>query len=434
MRFALCLVSMMLATQASWAQSVRTTYVRLGGANALLMEPATPGAKSHVAIVYTYPGTNLSLTTAPVNNLNDVSGPQLAGRGYRVLLLNHNTVRGGYEPIVPVIGQAIKHLRGISGVDTVLIFSHSIGGPLAAFYQNVAENGPKVCQGPEKIYPCRGDLANLPKADGMIFTDVHLGEAFRFLSYVDPAVQDEAHPMKRNAKVDLFAAANGYKKETKSATYSKAFLKDFFASQAARNAKLVAAAQSRLSLIEDGQGKYKDDEPFDVPELSARPLQEDVNLVSRSRNAHMLLKADGTAPTQIIQSVRPPMGQDDLGDYEQYTVRGFLAGEAIRTTPEYMMTENSITGVDWASSTNSAPSNAEGIKVPVLIMTMTCHYFVVPDEILFEHTASKDKQLVYVEGSSHGYTPCKPEYGDTMKRTFDYIDGWLSDSKRFSAR
>jgi hypothetical protein len=67
-------------------------------------------------------------------------------------------------------------------------------------------------------------------------------------------------------------------------------------------------------------------------------------------------------------------------------------------------------------------------------MAMTCHYFVVPDEILFDHAASKDKEIVYVEGASHGYTPCRPEYGDTMKRTFDYMDKWLSDPKRFSSQ
>jgi pimeloyl-ACP methyl ester carboxylesterase len=434
MRLALGLFSIMFVAQMAMAQSVRTTYVRLESASALLMEPINPGPKSHIALVYTYPGTSLSLTVPPVNNFNEPSGLQLAGRGYRELLLNHNTSRNGYEPIAPAIGQAIKYLRSIPGVDTVLIFSHSIGGPLAAFYQNVAENGAGVCQGPEKLYPCRGELTNLPKADGMIFTDVHLGEAFRFLSYVDPAVRDEAHPLQRHPALDMFAAINGYNSEAKSAVYTKPFTKEFFAAQAARNEKLVAAALARLSAIERGQGKYKRDEPFDVPELSARLLQPDVRLVSRTRNPHPLLKADGTTAMQIVPSVRPPMGQGEIGAYEQYTVRGFLAGEAIRTTPDYMMTENSITGVDWGSSATSAPSNVAGIKVPVLIMTMTCHYFVVPDEILFEHTGSKDKQLVYVEGASHGYTPCRPEYGDTMKRTFDYIDTWLSEGKRFPTR
>jgi hypothetical protein len=429
-------VLVILTTQMAWAQlqPIKTTYVKIGNSNAILMEPTTPGPKSHIALVYAYPGTSLSLSTE-VNNFNHPSGPQLAGRGYRELLLNHSLAgpKVGYESIAPAIGEAIKYARSIPGVDTVLLMSHSIGGPLAAFYENVAENGPQACQGPEKIYPCRGDqLKDLPKADGVIFTDSHLGEAFRLLTYLDPSVSDEMHPSKRNQTLDMFNPANGYDR-TKSSTYSQTFLKNFFAAQAARNEKLVSQAVARLTAIERDQGKYKKDEPFDVPEANARALQSDTSLISHSRTEHPLLKSDGTTAKQIIKSVRPIMGQENnIGGYEQYTVRGFLAGEAVRTTADYGMTENSITGVDWASSTNSAPSNIEGIKVPVLIMSMTCHYFVVPDEILFEHAKSKDKELVYVEGAAHGYTPCRPEYGDTMKRAFDYIDRWLSGSKRFS--
>ena len=431
------LLSLIVAAQSARAQSqpIRTTYVSLGSSNAILMEPVNPGPKSHIAIVYTYPGTSLSLSTQ-VNNLNDPTGPQLAGRGYRELLLNHSTAgpKVGYESIAPAIGQAIKYVRGLSGVDTVLLLGHSIGGPLVAFYQNVAENGPRACQGPEKIYPCRAEqLKDLPKADGVVLTDVHLGEAFRLMTYLDPAVSDEAQPLKRNPALDMYDAANGYDRSTKGATYSKSFLKEFFAAQAARNEKLISTALARLSAIEKGAGKYKRDEPFDVAEVNARPLQTDLSLMSQTRNEHPLLKADGTTAKQLVKSVHPPMGQhDSIGNYEQFSVRGFLAGEAVHTTKDYMMTENSITGVDWASSSTSAPSNIEGIKVPLLIMSMTCHYFVVPDEILFDHAASKDKQLVYVEGAAHGYTPCRPQYGDTMKRTFDYLDNWLSDKKRFS--
>ncbi len=142
-------------------------------------------------------------------------------------------------------------------------------------------------------------------------------------------------------------------------------MKEFFAAQAARNDKLVADALARLSAIQEGKGKYKNDEPFEVAEVNARPLQSDVNLVSRTRDQHLLLKSDGTEAMQIVKSVRPPMGQDNgVGTYEQYTVRGFLAGDAIRTTRDYGMTEDSITGVDWSSSSASAPSNIAGIKVP----------------------------------------------------------------------
>jgi hypothetical protein len=35
------------------------------------------------------------------------------------------------------------------------------------------------------------------------------------------------------------------------------------------------------------------------------------------------------------------------------------------------------------------------------------------------------------EGSGHLFTPCRPEYGDTKKRSLDYIDSWLAKPGRF---
>jgi hypothetical protein len=58
-----------------------------------------------------------------------------------------------------------------------------------------------------------------------------------------------------------------------------------------------------------------------------------------------------------------------------------------------------------------------------------------------DHAKSADKTLAYVEGATHGFTPCtacaiaqgKPAnyYGDTVKTLFDYIDKWLSKPGRF---
>src|SRR4029078_8738571 len=145
MRLMWCFLSLFLLVQASWAQSVRTTYVSLGPSNAILFEPAAPSAKSRIALVYTYPLASLSLSSPARNNFSHPSGPQLASRGYRVLLLNNYNERLGYESYVPDISRAIKHLRNVQAVEKVLLLGHSAGGPLVAFYQNVAENGPRAC-------------------------------------------------------------------------------------------------------------------------------------------------------------------------------------------------------------------------------------------------------------------------------------------------
>src|SRR5262245_30751291 len=111
MRVKLCVLAMLLSVQAGWGQSVRTTFVSLGPANAILMEPSAPVAKSRIALVYTYPLASLSLSSPARNNFNHPSGPQLASRGYRVLLLNNYNERVGYESDVADISRAIKYLR-----------------------------------------------------------------------------------------------------------------------------------------------------------------------------------------------------------------------------------------------------------------------------------------------------------------------------------
>jgi hypothetical protein len=113
------------------------------------------------------------------------------------------------------------------------------------------------------------------------------------------------------------------------------------------------------------------------------------------------------------------------------TVRRFLGMSAIRTQKDFAFTEDDIVGVDWASAMSSTPANVEGITVPTLVMSMTCHYLVVPDEIVFNHLAARDKQFALVEGATHNFTACRPEYGDTAARTFDYVDRWLTQPGRF---
>jgi hypothetical protein len=64
-------------------------------------------------------------------------------------------------------------------------------------------------------------------------------------------------------------------------------------------------------------------------------------------------------------------------------------------------------------------------------MVMSCHYFIVPGEIVYDHLASRDRTYAAVEGASHMFAPCRPQYGDTVKRTFDFVDAWLSKPGRF---
>jgi pimeloyl-ACP methyl ester carboxylesterase len=417
----------------------KTTYIKLTNADeAMLFEPNTLGAKARVAVLFTHPIGN---------NFDQPMGRELAKRGYRVLAINHHmTNRRSPGEVwdqvknLPGISRGIDYLRTLSGVQKVVILGHSGGGELIAFYADVALNGPSACQGPEKIYPCRGDdLAGLSKPDGVILLDSTPG-SFNRLQSLDPAVKDDS-PI-RDPALDMLSPANGFDPAAKRANYPPDFVKRFYDGQAARATSITKHAEERLKAIEQKESLYSDDEVMLIRGAKdgvggARLYNPDPALLGRTREPHVLLKADGTKPEVIIQSLRPPAISytKELGTLENnaiaITVREYLATSAMRFAPNYNITADDIVGVDWRSAAESTPGNAEGITVPSLIMVMSCHYMIVPGEITFRHLAAKDKTFAAVEGAVHTFTPCKPEYGDTVKRLFDYVDGWVDKPGRF---
>lgn len=420
---------------ATQALQVTAHYIRLSAdSEGLLLEPSSLGPNWNIALVFSHPNRD---------NFKETPGWEMAKRGYRVMLVNY---RGGRdssdappEDYLPSISLGIDHLRSLPGVDRVVLLAHSGGTHLGTLYQNVAENGPSACQGSEKIYPCTGeDLEGLQKPDGLILLDPTLGAAHQMTAVNPGIVEGQA----RNPELDMFAKENGFDVEAKMATYSPEFAGRFYAAQSARNDQLVNDALERLKLIVAGEGEFGNDEPLvirgvGVRALGARPYQPDLSFLAHTKQPHLLLRSDGTEEQVVIQSVRPAAAGhlaaiNELGSMNyDTTVRGFLANSAVRTSADYAVTADDIIGVDWASSYTSTPANAEGVNVPSLVLTMSCHYLVVPGAIIFDHLASADKSYASVEGATHLFQPCKPEYGDTAMRTFDFVDQWLGQDGRF---
>jgi len=412
----------------------KRTYVRLANnANALLVEPLEPGPKSRILAINTHPDHN--------NNFEYFIGRELVARGYRALGINYYGPEETMEEFLPAIAAAVKYARAVPGVEKVVFATHSGGGPELTFYEEVAENGPSVCQGATRIYPCKGTgLTGLPTIDGLLLLDINIGAPHRTIS-IDPAV-DTSHPRRRDAALDMYAPQNGFDPESNSARYPADFVKRFFAGVHGRSERLIADAQSKLKAIESGDGPYKDNQPLVVAGMAvnavgARLNMADARILSRTHAAHLHLRADGTTPVEIVRSSRNgeatvPQQRDTLRDTVQNTtVRHFLSFLAVRTTADYALTEDSIKGIDWRSSANSAVGSVENIRVPTLVMAATCAIHLIPLETVFDHSAAPDKDFVAVEGADHGFQPCRPEFGNTTKRAFDYADAWLSKPGRF---
>jgi len=399
---------------------------------------------------------------------------ELAKRGYVTLcadsvFTNRQQEYKGYEDHAQGVRRGIDYLRTVVGVQKALIFGHSMGAPMMAFYQNVAENTAAVaCQGPEKIIACDAtNLSNLPKADGVILFDSHLGDALATFTYVDPAVKKDSKPGIRNVNLDMFDPSNGYPGDTaagsptfKSATYDDKFKRRFLDGQANRNADLLQDAQSIWSDIQAEKPElYPDNMPFIVPgaDGAARLWQADTSLVNCTKNQQIFLTHTGTlnpSPGPIC-SVRIPSASaaddDSFDSVEKVNVRVWLGAHALRTNGRYDQTKDDITGIDYDSSATSTVSMVKGIgkhpngsnvTTPLLIVANGGHYFLRPDEIVYENANSTtDKTFAIEEGAVHGGGPCtqcaqalglpQDYFGDTNKRTYDFMDQWLSKAGRF---
>jgi hypothetical protein len=425
------------------APRVTQTFVHLGrGVPGVLYQPAAPGEKSQIAIFIMHSGADY--LTFPACS-------QMAERGYRVLCANGSDSKSGFtddESIDRMLLDAklgVQFLRKYPGVRKIVLWGHSGGGTLMSAYEDIAQNGVRICQGPDEIMKCPDKLAGLPPADGIMLIDSNFGLAATFLFSLDPSVAQPDSGMKLDPALNSFNPANGFKPS--GSDYSPGFVRKFLTAQGRRNDRLIAAALQRWALIKAGKGLYSDDEPFVIPGgnfsgYDNRFFAQDVHLWSRTREPRVLLLPGGKRVQEIVHTVRVPANpvSHTHSLYRgalQTTVYKFLTTYAIRVGSDYGYGADSIHGIDWTSNYGSVPGNVAGIKAPLLVMGMTGHWEYMAAETIYDHSKSRDKTLRYVEGALHGYTVCRKcekypgEFGDTRQTTFDYIDHWLSKKGRF---
>jgi hypothetical protein len=412
----------------------KTTYIGLANnANAIVVEPVPlDAAKKHILVIVTHPDR--------INNFTYFIGWTLPQYGYRTMMVNYYGREANYYEFLQPLSAAVRAARALPDVEKVVIASHSTGGAEVSSYEVVAENGPSVCQVPERIIKCDSKgLENLPKVDGIMFIDSNSGAPEKTIG-INPAI-DGHNPRIRHPELDMFDPKNGFNPATKAGNYSPEFLKKFFAAQAAKANQMIDDALGRLAKIEKGEGDYKDDEPYVVAGASvringARPELADLRLLSRTHAPHMLLKADGTRPVQIIHQVYGPISDPESENTLatatlNLTVRQYLSIQALRVTPDYRENEDSLQGILWNTTANSLQGNIQGIHVPTLVMSATCAAHMVLLETAYDLSPAKDKTMVGVEGANHQFQPCRPEFGNTYERAFDYVDSWLSAPGRF---
>jgi pimeloyl-ACP methyl ester carboxylesterase len=413
----------------------KRSFVGIPGTGpAVLYQPTDANSKkSHIGILVMHPNSNY---LEHITILGARGGPGLASLGYTVLAQNSTMSSNDIldtDKLLLEVSKGVNQLKKVPGVTRVVLLGHSGGGPTMAAYQFIAENGVAACQGPEKIVPCPDSLAGLPAADGLILLDSSLGFGAITLTSLDPAVTDESRATQLDPKLDLYNPANGFHPPT-GATYSDAFVRAYATGQARRMKKLIGIAKARLVKLNAGQGRYADDEPFDIPGSdlgNAQVWSLDLKVGAQTHDSHWLVKPDGTRTNEVVHSLREPYKTASSpipkirGAYVT-TVRRFLSTWACRPLPDYGYGADYIQGIDYQSTYNSPVAAVEKIKVPLLIMGMSAGQLLVSVETIYNHATSADKSLIFIEGATHGTTPVDWEkYGNTTTATVNTLDGWL---------
>ncbi|MCR0985377.1 alpha/beta hydrolase family protein [Roseomonas populi] len=427
----ICAALLAVAGLARLAQAeVAPVPVRLGAAQGMFYKPEGPDP--HVAFLIIH---------RTADYLRHIGCAELPRRGFAALCMNtryvNNELLVDWDRIALDVKEGVAFLRGQPGIRSIVLLGHSGGGPTLSFYQAVAEAGTAFCQDPRKLVPCRDDLAGLPPADALILADAHPGVPVILLRSLNGASVNEA-PRQFDPGLDPYSRANGYEPNG-SSHYTPEFQRRYYAAQSARMNRLTDDILARRQRIAEGRGPYPDNDIVVIPHggnpgagpggASQLHSLDVAAPLRRTLRPQQFLRNDGTVVRQIVNSVSPPelethatTNSFDRGT-KLLSIRSYLSAQAVRST-------NSLDGIDHCSSNNSTVCAVGVITRPLLVMGMGGYLFIRDSEEEFEAATTADKDLVFIEGATHGFTPCIPcdpnpeAFRNSVRNMFDYIARW----------
>lgn len=419
---------------AAQAQS-NPAYIPLGPAKAVLYKPDN-GPAPHVGIV---------LIHRVANYLSHVACTEFSKRGFMVLCMNsrfdNNEIRVVFEQVALDVKAGIELLKRQQGIDKIVLFAHSGGGPTLSFYQAVAENGLAYCQDPRRLSRCEDNLAGLPKADAIVYADAHPGFPMTILRGFNPAIVDENDLTKIDKSLDPFEPANGYNPNGAS-RYSADFQKRYFEAESARMNRLIDKALDIKARMAKGDYPYKDNDLIVIPRggnpvggpggvASLHVLDPSIESIMWTSRPQKMIKNDASIVTEVIKSVAKADPSQRVSNMtfdngtKLYSVVSFLSSMAVRST-------NALDGIDHCSSNNSTVCAVQSISVPSVFYAMGASNFIRDNELMFDKAKSADKEYYAIEGALHFFNPCVPcgaapdQYNNATKNLFDHASAWIN--------
>lgn len=380
-------------------------------------------SKSKTAITVIHPRSD---------NSRHYAIPSLLHAGYAVFghasRWTNNDIEAVPERLLLDVAAAVRFLRGTCGYERVVLLGNSGGGALYTFYIAQASTAPP---GRQTHTPAGDPLDlnkfDLPAVDGIVQLATHAGTGKFLMTCIDASVTDEHDPMSRDPELDMYDPRNGFRLSPESSHYSEEFLEKYRAAQVGRVARLDAIARGRI----DEQNYHQstlDDSAF-------KRLSVDRQLYLRRRAVlgHVMVIYRTMANPTYVDLLLDPSDRErgtirtDTPEVYNYTEFGYAR---VLTPRAWLCTWSGL------SSNASTVDNARKVTVPTVVIGATADREVLPQQDilpLYDATASKDKQLVWIEGADHFFMPSGPKAGagDQREKTFKVVTSWLRE--RFNA-
>ncbi|MGM9521118.1 MAG: alpha/beta hydrolase [Oscillospiraceae bacterium] len=391
--------------------------------------PVEKTERSRIAVLGVHTGHYI-LSFAPL--------VELAKRGYVTIGAPQLKDKGIKERMLDVKA-AVEFARSCPGVEKVVLFGHSQGGCILSCYQYIAENGTARFVNSGRFLPFP-EIEPLPPADGLMLVDTNYG--IMDVLAMDPAVKDWHSGFERIPELDIYNPENGYKPGE--SRYTKEFIDRFQKAQVKFYQDILDYAKQRYEDIKKGKASFADDEPIVIAGAGGgssnnKLFIQDNSLLAHTRNEHLVLRNGGAVTKEIARTVRIP---------EDAVPSKFYVGGADTTSVMKMLEfeyrfgdfgydECSMWGVDWDFNPFSSQANVKGISVPLLCQGNLGSHEFINIEYSYDNAKSQDKTAVFVDGSTHGFTPVESaekfpgEFGDPAVTFAEFAAEWLCQEGRF---
>ena len=243
------------------------------------------------------------------------------------------------------------------------------GGGSMSLFYQAEAEDPSVISTPAGDPPDLTKRGFIP-ADGMMLVAAHLARHLTFTEWLDPSVIDEKDPENRDPELDIYNPDN-----PNQPPYSQAFLKRFRKAQIARNRKITAWVKGKLAEYK-AAGENNRELGFVIHRTMAEPKWLDPTIDPNGRKPNWCF----------------------LGD-----------PEIVNNSPIGLARFSSLRS--WLSQWSYDDANANGltcaarISVPALVVGNTADDGITPEHTkgLYEAIPHENKELHWIEGANHYY-------------------------------